>query len=75
MIASTSAFQASTYAPGESHHHEQAGRKSSACSPMPVLINAILVAFDGRGASRESVMTETHAMPGMHAAVERVPTW
>jgi hypothetical protein len=42
---------------------------------MPSFINAILVACNNGGASRESVMTEMHAMPGMHAAVERVTTW
>ena len=41
---------------------------------IPVFSNAILVAIGGRGASRESVMTELHAMPGVHAAVERVTT-
>lgn len=41
---------------------------------VPVFINAILVAIDGCGVNRESVMTEVRAMPGVHAAVERVTT-
>ena len=41
---------------------------------IPVFINVILVATGGRGTSRESVMTEVHGMPGVHAAVERVTT-